>query len=265
MSRQEKLLAAQAKIIQLQDELLTRQKKGHVGAPRPHLPVLVTVLPACRVAAVGGIRVSKEYGRLLRYGGGFLVFSLVSAALLWMGLQPNEDGALPFLMNARVLAWASWIGVGASIIGLAASICAAIKAAKSVDAAIEAKNSTIDVIHNLKDAHYGGKIDGSIAKIKHIETLLKNRDENRDILLYILDYLVKDLSEIAIMINVGGDVSTSMREISARFQDFSGHFFEDGFENMDNSYLYFELNKIKMDLIINCHVIQKLTEGKANG
>ncbi len=34
MSRQEKLLAAQAKIIQLQDELLTRQKKGHVGAPK---------------------------------------------------------------------------------------------------------------------------------------------------------------------------------------------------------------------------------------
>ena len=34
MSRQEKLLAAQAKIIQLQDELLTRQKEGHAGAPK---------------------------------------------------------------------------------------------------------------------------------------------------------------------------------------------------------------------------------------
>ena len=31
---QEKLLAAQAKIIQLQDELLTRQKEGHAGAPK---------------------------------------------------------------------------------------------------------------------------------------------------------------------------------------------------------------------------------------
>ena len=34
MSRQEKLLAAQAKIIQLQDELLARQKEGHAGAPK---------------------------------------------------------------------------------------------------------------------------------------------------------------------------------------------------------------------------------------
>ena len=31
---QEKLLAAQAKIIQLQDELLTKQKEGHAGAPK---------------------------------------------------------------------------------------------------------------------------------------------------------------------------------------------------------------------------------------
>ena len=31
---QEKLLAAQAKIIQLQDELLTRQKEGHADAPK---------------------------------------------------------------------------------------------------------------------------------------------------------------------------------------------------------------------------------------
>lgn len=207
---------------------------------------------------------SKGYGRLLVYGGiGFVLFCVAGVILIVM-LQSKEDGRLPFLMTSNALAWASWMGTAASIVGLAASVYAAIKAAKSADAAVDAKNSTIEVIHNLKDAHYGGRIDAIIAKIQHIETLLKDKNNNKDLILYIFDYLFKDLTEISFMINIGGDMNRRIRETTSNFQDLQMYFYERKSDEIDESYLYIALGKIKKSLMENSSEIQKLLEGKAN-
>lgn len=199
----------------------------------------------------------------LLYGGGVLLIILI-CLLFWL-LQPNEDGTSPLLMTDRALALASWMGTVASIIGLFASVFAAIRAKKSADAAVEAKNSTLAAIHNLKDAHYGGKIDAIIAKIQHIESLLKDKNNNKELILYIFDYLSKDLTEISVMIRVGGEINKKIREASGSFQDLRSYFFEiKSDKEIDVAYIYKTLGNIKKNLMENSSEIQKLLEGKAN-
>ena len=74
--------------------------------------------------------------------GGIILFCLSEGIGLSWGQVPEGGPQNSFWENSTALAWLTWIGTIASVIGLIASICAAVKAKNSEEAAIEAKNST---------------------------------------------------------------------------------------------------------------------------
>lgn len=159
----------------------------------------------------------RRYKKIMLCGG-IILFCLSEGIGLSWGQESEGVTQSSFWENSTTLAWLTWTGTIASGIGLIASICAAVKAKNSEKAAIAAKNSTLNIVHNFNDARLSGKIKASIERIKHIETLIKN--ENKSLLLYIIDEMLLDLSEIKSDIRISDEeILSNLMEVRGIFQD----------------------------------------------
>lgn len=150
--------------------------------------------------------------------GGIILFCLsVGIGLSW-GQESEGVTQSSFWENSTTLALLAWAGTIASGIGLIASVCAAVKAKNSEKAAIAARNSTLNIVHNFKDAKLSGKIKALIERIKHIETLIENK--NKSLLLYIIDEMLLDLSEIKSEISISDEeILSNLMEVRGIFLD----------------------------------------------
>lgn len=204
----------------------------------------------------------KGYAKTLMYGGGFLILCLVGA-ILFLLLQPNKNEELSILMNARMLAWASWMGTVASIIGLIASVCAAIKAKKSAEAATAAKNSTLNIVYNFNDAKLSGKIKALIERIKHIETLMGHN--NKLLLIYIIDEILLDLSEIKSEMTISDEnILSCITEVRGTFQDSRELIHSGNLTIDDRKQMSKDLGRVKIKLAEIAINIQKIVEENVN-
>lgn len=159
----------------------------------------------------------RRYKKIMLCGG-IILFCLSEGIGLSWGQESEGATQSSFWDNSTTLALLAWAGTIASGIGLIASVCAAVKAKNSEKAAIAARNSTLNIVHNFKDAKLSGKIKALIERIKHIETLIEN--ENKSLLLYIIDEMSLDLSEIKSEISISDEeILSNLMEVRGIFQD----------------------------------------------
>lgn len=151
--------------------------------------------------------------------GGIILFCLSEGIGLSWGQVPEGVTQSSFWENSTTLALLAWAGTIASGIGLIASVCAAVKAKNSEEAAIEAKNSTKKVITYLDDIQYSAEIDVLLEKITYLEMLCRDSD-NYALIIYIIGEISKHIKRTQEKINEDDvEIRMSLRTVYVIFQD----------------------------------------------
>lgn len=188
--------------------------------------------------------------------GGIILFCLSEGIGLSWGQGAEEVTQSSFWTGNVTLAVLSWIGVALSLAGLIASIRAAQRAHNSENAALEAKNTTIQIVNYFNDMQYGASIDIILEKITYIERLCRD-SSNEQLIFYVIGEVLKEIKRIQEKINEKNiDIIMHLRNVDVVFQNLSKR------SEVDKSLILSEMCTVKNELISCSEKIKKIIEGK---
>lgn len=197
----------------------------------------------------------RRYKKIMLCGG-IILFCLSEGIGLSWGQGAEEVTQSSFWTGNVTLAVLSWIGVALSLAGLIASIHAAQRAHNSENAALEAKNTTIQIVNYFNDMQYGASIDIILEKITYIERLCRD-SSNEQLIFYVIGEVLKEIKRIQEKINEKNiDIIMHLRNVDVVFQNLSKR------SEVDKSLILSEMCTVKNELISCSEKIKKIIEGK---
>lgn len=197
----------------------------------------------------------RRYKKIMLCGG-IILFCLSEGIGLSWGQGAEEVTQSSFWTGNVTLAVLSWIGVALSLAGLIASIRAAQRAHNSENAALEAKNTTIQIVNYFNDMQYGASIDIILEKITYIERLCRD-SSNEQLIFYVIGEVLKEIKRIQEKINEKNiDIIMHLRNVDVVFQNLSKR------SEVDKSLILSEMCTVKNELISCSEKIKKIIEGK---
>ena len=197
----------------------------------------------------------RRYKKIMLCGG-IILFCLSEGIGLSWGQGAEEVTQSSFWTGNVTLAVLSWIGVALSLAGLIASIRAAQRAHNSENAALEAKNTTIQIVNYFNDMQYGASIDIILEKITYIERLCRD-SSNEQLIFYVIGEVLKEIKRIQEKINEKNiDIIMHLRNVDVVFQNLSKR------SEVDKSLILSEMCTVKNELISCSEKIKNIIEGK---